>query len=114
MRQTAQRLLTEYGAVAVVVYFALFFAVLLGSWAAIGAGWKPSGTLASVGTFTAAYVFTKLTQPVRIGATVVLAPLVARLWERVAGRRRRMDVTPTQVGPTDVAPLPPDVPELPR
>lgn len=88
VRKTAQRLLSEYGAAAVVVYFALFFAVLFGSWAAIGAGWRPSGALGRVGAFTAAYVFTKLTQPVRIGATAVLTPLAARAWERITGRRR--------------------------
>ena len=87
MRKTAQRLLTEYGLAAVVVYFAIFFAVLFGAWAAIGAGWKPTGALANVGAFTAAYLFTKVTQPVRIAATVVLAPLAARLWERVTGRQ---------------------------
>ncbi|GLC24457.1 hypothetical protein [Roseisolibacter agri] len=87
MRKTAQRLLTEYGLAAVVVYFAIFFAVLFGAWAAIGAGWKPTGALANVGAFTAAYLFTKVTQPVRIAATVVLAPLAAKLWERITGRR---------------------------
>ncbi len=87
MRKTAQRLLTEYGFAAVVVYFAIFFAVLFGAWAAIGAGWKPTGALANVGAFTAAYLFTKLTQPVRIGATVLLAPLAAKAWERITGRR---------------------------
>ena len=87
MRKTAQRLLTEYGLAAVVVYFTIFFAVLFGAWAAIGAGWKPTGALANVGAFTAAYLFTKVTQPVRIAATVVLAPLAAKLWERMTGRR---------------------------
>ena len=99
MRKTAQRLLTEYGLAAVVVYFAIFFAVLFGAWAAIGAGWKPTGALANVGAFTAAYLFTKLTQPVRIGATVLLAPLAAKAWERITGRR-----------PGGVAPPLPDEP----
>ena len=88
MRKTAQRLFAEYGLAAVIVYFTIFFAVLFGAWAAISAGWQPSGALGSVGTFTAAYLVTKVTQPVRIGATIVLAPIAARLWERFGGRRR--------------------------
>jgi hypothetical protein len=87
VRQAFQRLLTAYGIAAVGVYFASLFAVLLGAWAAIGAGWKPTGALANVGALTAAYLFTKLTQPVRIAATVILAPLAAKGWERVTGRR---------------------------
>lgn len=87
MRKTAQRLFAEYGLAAVIVYFSIFFAVLFGAWAAISAGWKPTGALGNVGTFTAAYLVTKVTQPVRIGATLVLAPLVARAWERLYLRR---------------------------
>ena len=107
MRKTAQRLLTEYGFAAVVVYFTIFFAVLFGAWAAIGAGWKPTGAMANVGAFTAAYLFTKLTQPVRIGATVLLAPLAARAWERLTGRRRVVPATPV------VTPAAPDDPRVP-
>lgn len=89
MRKTAQRLLTEYGAAAVVVYFAIFFLVLFGAWGAIHAGWKPSSVAGGVGTFTAAYLATKVVQPLRIAATIALTPLAARLWERVTGRAAR-------------------------
>lgn len=83
VRKTVQHLLTEYGTVAVVVYFAIFFAVLFGFWAAIRFGWRASSTAASVGTWTAAYVATKLTQPIRIAATVALTPAVAKAYERL-------------------------------
>jgi hypothetical protein len=95
MRKTVQHLLTEYGAVAVVVYFTIFFAVLFGFWAAIRFGWRPSSAAGSVGTWTAAYIATKLTQPLRIAATLALTPLVAKGYERLRPGR-----------PT--APLPPD------
>jgi hypothetical protein len=78
VRKTAQQLLTEYGAIGVIVYFAIFFAVLFGFWAAIRAGWHPKSVGGGVGSFTAAYIATKLTQPLRIAATVALTPLVAR------------------------------------
>ena len=88
MRKTFKQILAEYGAVAAVVYFAIFFAVLFGFWAAIRTGWRPESASGSVGAFTAAYLATKLTQPVRIAATLALTPLVARLYERATGRRR--------------------------
>ena len=86
MKRTVQKLLTEYGTVAVIVYFVIFFAVLGAFWLAIRFGWRPSSAAGSVGTFAAAYVATKLTQPLRIAATVVVTPLIAKLYERVRGR----------------------------
>jgi hypothetical protein len=83
VRRTLKEIAAEYGAVAVVVYLAIFAAVLLGSWAAIHFGWKPQGVRGGVGTFAAAYVATKLTQPLRIAATLALTPLVAKAYERL-------------------------------
>jgi hypothetical protein len=89
VRKTLKNMLVEYGAVAVVVYLVIFFAVLFGFWAAIRFGWKPSGSAANVGVFTAAYLATKLTQPLRIIATLAITPFVARVVDRVAGRSSR-------------------------
>ena len=83
VRRTLKEIATEYGAVAVVVYLAIFAAVLLGSWAAIHFGWKPKGVRGGVGTFAAAYIATKLAQPLRIAATLALTPLVAKAYERL-------------------------------
>jgi hypothetical protein len=79
-------LLTEYGTVAVIVYFVIFFGVLAGFWLAIRFGWRPTSAAGSAGTLAAAYIATKLTQPVRIAATVVITPAVAKLYERMRGR----------------------------
>ena len=87
MRKKIGELLAEYGTVAAVVYFTIFFAVLLGFWAGIRLGWRPSSAAGSAGTLGAAYLATKLTQPLRIIATVALTPLVARVYERVRGVR---------------------------
>jgi len=87
VRKTLKNILVEYGAVAIVVYLAIFFVVLFGFWAAIKAGWEPAGAMANVGAFTAAYLATKLTQPLRIIATLAITPLIARVFERVMGRR---------------------------
>ncbi len=101
MRKTAQRLLAEYGVAAVIVYFTIFFAVLFGAWALIRAGWEPSSAAGGVGTFTAAYLVTKLAQPLRIAATIALTPFVARAWERLRGR----PAVPEAAAPTPQAPL---------
>ena len=86
MRKTARALLAEYGAVAVVVYFAIFFAVLAGFWLGVRFGWRPQSAAGNAGALGAAYIATKLTQPLRIAATLALTPLVARVYERVRGR----------------------------
>lgn len=84
MQKTVQRILAEYGPIALVVYFAIFFVVLFAAWAGIHFGWRPQSVAGSVGTFTAAYIATKLTQPARIALTLVLTPLVARVYRRFA------------------------------
>ena len=86
MKKTVQNLLAEYGTVAVIVYFVIFFGVLAGFYLAIRFGWRPSSAAGSMGTLAAAYIATKLTQPIRIAATVVVTPFVAKLYERVRGR----------------------------
>ena len=90
MRQTFKHILTEYGKFALVLYLAIFALVLCGTWIAIRAGWSPMSAGGKAGTFAAAYVVTKLTQPLRIAATVVLTPLLAKGWEwmRAAATRR--------------------------
>ena len=48
MRKTLKHILTEYGAVALVLYLLIFTLVLLGSWVAIRAGWAPESATARV------------------------------------------------------------------
>lgn len=79
-------MLAEYGTVALVVYLVIFFLVLLGFWTAIQVGWRPESAAGSVGSFTAAYIATKLTQPLRIGATLLLTPFVAKFVDRLRPR----------------------------
>lgn len=93
VRKTIQNMLVEYGAVAVVVYFVIFFLVIFGFWAAIRFGWQPSSAAGTVGIWTAAYIATKLTQPLRVIATLAVTPLVAKVYERVTGRARKSQDT---------------------
>jgi hypothetical protein len=99
VRRTFKDILAEYGAVALVVYLTIFAVVLFSFWAAISMGWKPASAVGSVGAFTAAYIATKVTQPLRIAATLALTPIVARIYERVTGKSGRVSVSPNDERP---------------
>lgn len=86
MKKTIEKLLAEYGTVAVIVYFVIFFGVLFGFWLAIRLGWQPTSAAGTAGSWAAAYVATKLTQPIRIAATVVATPVVAKAYERLRSK----------------------------
>jgi hypothetical protein len=103
VRRTFKQILAEYGTTALVVYLVIFTLVLLGVWLGIRLGWRPESTAGNVGTFTLAYLVTKATQPLRIGATLVLTPFVARIWERVTGRRPAEGPGPGTRDPSDHA-----------
>jgi hypothetical protein len=60
----------------------IFATTIAGFAFAIGSGFQVEGAAATAGTWGAAYLATKLTQPIRIGATLALTPLVARVVRR--------------------------------
>lgn len=80
--------MTEYGVIALVLYLVIFAIVLVGIYTAIRAGWSPKGVAGQTGTWVAAYLITKATTPFRLAATIALAPLVARVFDRLRGRSR--------------------------
>jgi hypothetical protein len=84
-RAKMEALASEYGGVAIGVYFTLFF----GTWAAftvaIARGFDAGGAAASAGYVGGAYIATKATQPIRIAATAALTPLVAKGIRRLRG-----------------------------
>lgn len=84
-KERLKALLAEYGRVAIWTYFTLFALALVGFAVAIAAGVKVESAQGHASVLGAAYVATKLTQPLRIGATLLLTPIVAR----VAGRFKR-------------------------
>ena len=77
-------LLPEYGKIALTTYFSIFFLVLAGFTIAIRLGFRPEEGSASgwAGTLAGAYAATKLTQPLRILATLALTPVIARIVRR--------------------------------
>lgn len=89
LRRTFKAIAAEYGAVALVIYLLIFTLVITSFWFAIRFGWTPNSIVGDVGAFTAAYLATKVTQPLRIGATLVVTPIVARLLNRYFPRLAR-------------------------
>jgi hypothetical protein len=98
VRKTFKHILAEYGTVALVVYLTIFALVLGAFWAAIRFGWWPESAAGDVGAFTAAYLATKVTQPLRIGATLLVTPLVARAYERLRPGAARVSEPPPPSG----------------
>ena len=88
MRKTLKKVLAEYGAIAVVLYLTIFFAVFIGAYFAIQLGWAPESVAGTAGVWTAAYLITKVTQPLRIASTVVLTTFLGKLWDK----RRKPEV----------------------
>jgi hypothetical protein len=84
--QKFKTLLVEYGVTAIVVHYVIFALVIVGFWTAIRLGWQPTSAAGTVGTWTAAYVMTKIVQPLRIIATLAVTPFIAKMYERVTGR----------------------------
>jgi hypothetical protein len=78
-RERLKNLLAEYGRLALYTYLVLFVLVLLGFAGAIHLGVHAESTASKAGLWGAAWLATKLTQPLRILATVALTPLVAQV-----------------------------------
>lgn len=84
LKQRFDDLVRQYGRVALWVYFSIFGLVLGGFYVAMHFGYRPEGAASAVGTLGAAWVATKLTQPLRLLATLGLTPVVARMAQRDA------------------------------
>ncbi|MDP6931708.1 MAG: hypothetical protein QGG40_02285 [Myxococcota bacterium] len=82
-----KEMLAQYGGVALTTYLTIFALVLFGFALAIQVGFQVEGTAGSTGLWVGAYLATKLTQPIRIGVTLVLTPFIARAWWNIRGRQ---------------------------
>lgn len=91
LKRRFEALIAEYGKFVLSLYFGIFFLTWGGFAFAIQNGFQVESAAAGAGTWAAAYVATKLTQPIRIGATLVLTPIVARLFGK-----RKSEETPSQ------------------
>ena len=87
VRERLEKLITDYGGIALAIYLVIFGGTLVSFWLAINAGFEVDGAAAQGGTWLAAWAATKLTQPFRIGATLLLTPVVGA----VVGRKGALD-----------------------
>jgi hypothetical protein len=84
MKQRLQDHLAEYGSIALIIFLMIFVLTYLGFFIAIKTGADIGDSAAGkTGTFVAAWLATKLTLPIRIGATFVLTPLAAALLKKL-------------------------------
>lgn len=93
-----RQLLAEYASLAIYTYMALFVLVMAGFALAFATGLKVDGSVGKLGVLGAAWVATKLTQPVRIMASVALVPILAR-WFKF----KKREVAPDGSAPCDDA-----------
>ena len=82
MKARFEALLREYGKIALVTYISIFAVVIASFFVAITAGFEVEGVASGMGTLGAAWLATKVTQPVRILATLILTPVLARIARR--------------------------------
>ena len=83
--------MAEYGQLALYVYFTIFAIVIVGFALAIQLGFHTDSVAATTGTWGAAWVATKLTQPLRIAATLVLTPVIGGLLRKLNRSRAARD-----------------------
>jgi hypothetical protein len=85
-REKLKSLLSEYGNVAIYTYLVIWVATLAGFFIAISLGFKTQGAASGLGIAGAAWLATKLTQPLRIAGTLLATPLVAAAWRKLRGK----------------------------
>lgn len=89
LKERLQEHLAEYGKLALIIYFSIFLLTYCAFYIAIKTGIHLGDSAAgSSGTYFAAWVATKLTQPFRIGGTLLLTPIVAAIIHKVRGKPR--------------------------
>src|SRR5688500_9269041 len=86
IRNKWKALLAEYGRIAIGVYVTIFAIVFAAAAIAIHLGFSFDGVAGGAGLIGSAWLATKLTQPLRILATVALTPIVATIVRRLPGR----------------------------
>ena len=74
--------MAEYGRIAIAVYLSIFAVTMAGFSIAITQGFEIEGASSAAGTLGAAWIATKLTQPIRIGVTLVLTPVIGTFLNR--------------------------------
>lgn len=95
-RDKLKLLLQEYGRIVLWVYLVIWLIVLAGFATAIAAGFNvKSVSTSGLGVLGAAWLATKLTQPLRIAGTLGLTPVIAAALKKWHGRGKPPDPSTT-------------------
>ena len=78
--------MAEYGLIALGVYLSTFVIAMIGFSIAIMQGFEVEGDSSTAGILGAAWIATKLTQPIRIGVTLALTPVIGTYLSRRKNR----------------------------
>jgi len=87
MKARLQKLMAEYGRVALWTYLSLSLLAIAGFSIAIAIGVAPSSSTGVLGVIGAGWLAAKATMPLRILATLALTPLIATLVRRLTKRK---------------------------
>jgi len=98
-REKFKKLLEVYGRLALVVYFGIFLATLVGFAIAISFGLELESAKGGAGLLMASWLATKLTQPLRIAGTLVLTPIVASMMNKKKSQSSASSNKPDQAQP---------------
>lgn len=93
MKDRLEKLLAEYGKVALITYLALSVLAIAGFSVAIAIGAEPSTATGFFGVVAAGWLAAKATMPLRILATLAMTPLIAAVVRKLT---RRSNVTPKE------------------
>lgn len=96
MKERIEALMLEYGAIAAVVWFGLFFATWAGAAALLQAGFEFESASGKTGLWAGSYAIAFATKPIRIILTVALCPVVAKFWRRFVPKKAE---APTEGAP---------------
>jgi hypothetical protein len=101
-RERLKVLIAESGAIVLWVYFGIFGIVLVSFALAIQFGVNVQGVAGTAGTWGAAYLATKLTQPLRIAATLAITPALASFLRRFRSKRAQQQAAlpPSELPPS--------------
>ena len=91
MKDRLEKLLAEYGKVALVTYLVLSLLAIVGFSVAIAIGAEPSSATGFFGVIAAGWLAAKATMPLRIAATLALTPVIAAVVRRITKRRQSVD-----------------------
>ena len=98
--------INKIGSIGIVTYFVVFGLTIVGFFIAISAGYEVEGVVGQSSTWFAAWLATKVTQPIRIAVVLALTPIVAAAWHKI--RPKTVGTVPPPASTTPEADTRPD------